>query len=305
MSDLILHHYALSPFSEKVRALLGYCNLPWHSAITREMPPRPVLQALAGGYRKIPVAQAGADIFCDTATIATEIAVRAGKPELAPQNCSDEVKQFIAAVEMDVFFACVFASASWSLHKKVLKTLSLLELVSFFADRIKMGRTAAVRIVKPGQAPTILRQHLQDMETRLQQDFLFGAEPNIADFAAYHSLWMVRDAGEKNTVDPYPRVMAWMDRIQGFGHGQPTAINPQQALTIARDHEPRPLAEEEQQDDLLGREVTISPADYARDATRGRLVGSSVSRWVIARETTELGTVHVHFPKPGYSLKPV
>jgi hypothetical protein len=46
--------------------MLGYADLSWQSCITREMPPRPLLARLAGGYRKIPVAQIGADIFCDS-----------------------------------------------------------------------------------------------------------------------------------------------------------------------------------------------------------------------------------------------
>jgi len=83
MTDLILHHYPMSPFSQKTRSMLGYANLPWQSVITREMLPRPHLQTLAGGYRKIPVAQIGADIFCDSHSIASEIARLSDKPELA------------------------------------------------------------------------------------------------------------------------------------------------------------------------------------------------------------------------------
>lgn len=302
MSDLILHHYALSPFSEKVRAMLGYTDLPWQSAITREMPPRPVLATLAGGYRKVPIAQCGADVFCDTATISAEIAIRSGKPELARQNCSDEVNQFITHVELDVFFASVMSSASWALNKKVLKTLTVIDLFKFFADRIKMGRTASIRIVKPGEAPGILKQHLKDMESRLQQDFLFGSEPNIADFAAYHSLWMVRDAGEKKFVKPYANVNAWMDRIKAFGEGQRSEINAQDTLAIAKSSEPRSISEEERQDDLIGRRVSIAPADYAQDETLGELVGSTASKWIMARQNPAVGTVHVHFPKHGYSI---
>ena len=302
MSDLILHHYALSPFSEKVRAMLGYADLPWQSAITREMPPRPILATLAGGYRKIPVAQCGADIFCDTAVICSEIAVRAGKPELARQNCSDEVNQFIAHVELEVFFACVMSSASWALNKKVLKTLSIIDLFKFFADRIKMGRTASVRMVKPGEAPAILKQHLRDMEARLEQDFLFGTEPNIADFAAYHSLWMVRDAGEKKVVQSYPGVNAWMDRIKAFGEGRRSEIDAEQTLLIAKNSEPREITSEEKQDELVGRKVSIAPADYAQNETVGELVGSSANRWIIARSDPAVGTVHVHFPKQGFSI---
>ena len=62
MSTLILHNYPMSPFSEKTRAMLGVAGLSWRSAPTREMPPRPVLAALAGGYRKVPLAQIGADL---------------------------------------------------------------------------------------------------------------------------------------------------------------------------------------------------------------------------------------------------
>ncbi|RLT96754.1 glutathione S-transferase family protein [Ketobacter sp.] len=302
MSDLILHHYALSPFSEKVRAMLGYTNLPWQSAITREMPPRPVLATLAGGYRKIPVAQCGADIFCDTATISTEIAIRSGKPELARQNCSDEVNQFIAYVELEVFFASVLSSASWALNKKVLKTLSILDLFKFFADRIRMGRNASIPMVKPGEAPAILKRHLQDMESRLQQDFLFGDTPNVADFAAYHSLWMVRDAGEKKYVRPYPGVNGWMDRIKAFGEGQRTEITAEQTLQIAKSSEPRPITDAEKQDELIGTRVSIAPADYAQDASVGELVGSSANRWIIARDDPKVGRVHVHFPKQGFSI---
>ena len=31
MADLILHHYASSPFSEKFRLVLGYKQLAWRS----------------------------------------------------------------------------------------------------------------------------------------------------------------------------------------------------------------------------------------------------------------------------------
>lgn len=97
MNTLILHHYAMSPFSQKSRSMLGYAGLQWLSVITREMPPRPFLEHLTGGYRKIPVAQIGADIFCDTRTIATEIARLAGHPELALENCAGEVQARQAA----------------------------------------------------------------------------------------------------------------------------------------------------------------------------------------------------------------
>ena len=70
MSKIYLHHYPASTFSEKIRALFGYLDLEWHSVETSVIMPRPLLMPLSGGYRRIPVAQIGADVYCDTKIIA-------------------------------------------------------------------------------------------------------------------------------------------------------------------------------------------------------------------------------------------
>ncbi|MES3013082.1 MAG: glutathione S-transferase N-terminal domain-containing protein, partial [Pseudomonadota bacterium] len=67
MSELILHHYAGSPFSEKVRLILGFKGLAWRSVIVPNIMPKPDVVALTGGYRRTPFMQIGADIYCDTA----------------------------------------------------------------------------------------------------------------------------------------------------------------------------------------------------------------------------------------------
>jgi len=43
MADLILHHYATSPFSEKIRLILGYKKLAWKSVIIPQIMPKPDL----------------------------------------------------------------------------------------------------------------------------------------------------------------------------------------------------------------------------------------------------------------------
>ena len=62
----------MSPYSEKIRAMFGYLGIQWQSALTTAMPPRPVLQSLAGGYRKIPVRLVGMQ---DERGVATGLAV--------------------------------------------------------------------------------------------------------------------------------------------------------------------------------------------------------------------------------------
>ena len=66
MNTPILHHYQTSPFSEKVRLVLGYKNLAWRSVLVPSIMPKPDVLALTGGYRKTPFLQIGADVYCDT-----------------------------------------------------------------------------------------------------------------------------------------------------------------------------------------------------------------------------------------------
>lgn len=304
MQDLVLHHYPMSPFSEKIRAMLGYTALPWQSAITREMPPRPLLAMLAGGYRKIPVAQAGSDIFCDSRTIATEIAARAGKPELALENCSAEAQAYVGVVDLEVFFACVMAGGTRKLNRKVRASMSLPDIARFAWDRINMGRKASVKTVGfRGARPRVL-VHLADVEQRLQRDFLFGAQPNHADFSTYHGLWFIRDLGESRMIDAFPKTIAWMDRMKAFGHGDRREITAQVALEIAKDSTPRAIPDAYRAGTMIGKSVKIAPSDYGQVPTAGILAGETPTQWILAREEQGLGTLHVHFPRQGYSLIP-
>lgn len=305
MSGLILHNYAMSPFAEKMRSMLGYSQLEWQSVTTREMPPRPMLAQLAGGYRKIPVAQMGADVFCDTRVIASEIAALSNKPLLALENCNPDVQAFVKEVDLEIFFACIMAGGSKRLRDKARQSMSLLELARFAWDRINMGRTAKVKMPGPRTAMPKVLDHLQRMEGLIKQDFLFGTEPCHGDFSAYHSLWFIRDLGERSFINDYPNTIAWMDRMKAFGHGKRIEISAEAALAQARSAQPRAVPDEFRQDSLIGRTVSLAPSDYGCDATTGTLVGSGPHRWILARESGDLGTVHVHFPKQGFAVSAV
>lgn len=304
MPNFILHHYAMSPFSEKIRVMLGYAGLDWQSCITREMPPRPLLARLAGGYRKIPVAQIGADIFCDSHIIAAEIAQLGNKPELALENLDATQQAYIAKVDLDIFFACLFASGTMKLNLKVLKSMSLLDVGRCIHDRINVGRNSKVRSVNPLKAKEQVRAHLADLEQRLTQEFLFGSTPTHADFSTYHSLWFVHDLAESPLTQGHPRVLNWLARMKAFGHGAAQQISEAQALAAAR-AEPRAIAAKYKQDAMIGINVSIAPADYGCEPTVGVLVGAGADRWIVSRQDSELGALHVHFPRQGYTLKAV
>jgi len=301
MSDLILHHYPMSPFSEKIRVMLGYTQLDWQSVITREMPPRPQLAILAGGYRKIPVAQIGADIFCDTRTIAAEIAALAGKPKLALEKLTTRQQGFASEVDLEVFAACVTAAGTRAMGRKFRQALSLADMARFIWDRLNFG----LAVPSPRAARERVRLHLDSLEHMLEQPFLFGKQPNHADFSTYHSLWFLHDLAESRLLDGYPLTLAWMQRMRAFGHGGRREISAQQALDSALQATPRSIPAAHRKDPHIGQMMQITPADYGQIATSGTLVGVTPSRWILARETSEAGSIHLHFPRQGFVLAPV
>ncbi|MDO8719512.1 MAG: glutathione S-transferase N-terminal domain-containing protein, partial [Polaromonas sp.] len=85
MTELILHHYPTSPFAEKIRLILGYKQIPWKSVLIPAIMPKPDVLALTGGYRKTPVLQIGADIYCDSALIADVLEHIQPRPTLYPE----------------------------------------------------------------------------------------------------------------------------------------------------------------------------------------------------------------------------
>lgn len=302
MPDLILHHYPMSPFSQKVRSMLGYAGLPWHSALHAESPPRPALQVLAGGYRKIPVAQAGADVFCDSRVIAEEIAARAGRPELILDELPAAVQDYVARVDLELFLACMVAAGNRTLRRKARATMGLGGMLRFAWDRLNIGRTARVPAsVLRGARPAVLA-HAADLEQRLVQDFLFGDRPNHADFSTFHGLWVIHVLAESRLLLDFPRLVAWLARMQAFGEGLHAPLTAEAALALARQATPRVISDTWRDDALIGRRVAVAPDDYARDASVGVLVGATRTRLILAREQAQVGTVHVHFPRRGYAV---
>ncbi|HEX7373600.1 MAG TPA: glutathione S-transferase N-terminal domain-containing protein, partial [Steroidobacteraceae bacterium] len=84
MTDLILHSYDASPFTQRALKMLAIKRLAWRGVTTPMMPPKPDLIALTGGYRGTPVLQIGADLYIDSQRIARELEQRHPEPSLFP-----------------------------------------------------------------------------------------------------------------------------------------------------------------------------------------------------------------------------
>src|SRR5215831_2078655 len=106
MHEIILHHYPASPFSEKVRLTFGLKGVPWRAVEQPNIMPKPELLPLTGGYRKIPVMQIGADVYCDSQCIVRELERRFPKPSV---HAGGEATSWAFAVYSDrvLFMATV------------------------------------------------------------------------------------------------------------------------------------------------------------------------------------------------------
>ena len=107
MSELILHHYPESLFSEKARAMLNARGLAWRSTIIPMIAPRPDTIPLTGGYRRTPVLQVGADIYCDTAIIAAYIDNKGTGPTFYPASSRLAAQTLARWVDTELFWASV------------------------------------------------------------------------------------------------------------------------------------------------------------------------------------------------------
>ena len=114
MADLILHHYPTSPFAEKVRLVLGYKQLAWKSVFIPPVMPKPDVLALTGGYRKTPILQIGADIYCDTALICNVLEHLALSPALYPTAHSGLARTVAQWADETLFRAAMAYSISGS-----------------------------------------------------------------------------------------------------------------------------------------------------------------------------------------------
>lgn len=82
MPEIILHHYPTATFSDRVRLALGLKGVTWRSVTIPGAMPKPDVTALAGGYRRAPVMQIGADICCDTHLILSKLEELEPEPTL-------------------------------------------------------------------------------------------------------------------------------------------------------------------------------------------------------------------------------
>lgn len=307
MSDLILHHYPTSPFAEKIRLILGYKQLAWKSVFIPMIMPKPDLTALTGGYRKTPVLQIGADVYCDTALICDVLEHWAPTPSLYPEAIKGTARIVAQWADSALFTAAMAYNFQPAGVAQVFEGAPAEGIQAFVADRAAM-RGGAARMAS-SDATSTYKSYLRRLANMLHgQDFLLGEQPCVADFAAYHPLWFTqeRTPALAGILDATPEVQAWMVRMKALGHGTPGKFSAEQALQQALDATPAALTGDVFQDEhgiALGSPVVVAADNFGLEPTEGELVAATRTRYSLRRSDERAGTVHVHFPRIGFTLK--
>jgi glutathione S-transferase len=305
MKDLIVHHYDSSPFSEKIRLILGFKGLGWRSVRVPVILPKPDVVALTGGYRRTPFLQIGGDIYCDTALMGRVIDGAAPAPPLYPAWAGGQQHVLAQWADSALFWSAIAYTMQPAAVAHLFGGAPPEFLKEFRADRALM--TAGMRRATSADAGAQLAIYLAWLEGMLGGSgaFLLGAQPCIADFAVAHSLWYMRRAPPVAAVlEPFSRLLGWFERVAALGHGKREELSSREALTLAAHASAyAPAAVEAGQGFEAGAPVTVAATDYATDLVSGTLVGLTNDEVVLERSDPRAGTVHVHFPRIGYQIK--
>lgn len=307
VTELILHHYDFSNFSEKIRLIMGLKTLRWSSVEIPAYEPKPLYTPLTAGYRRTPALQIGADIYCDTRLIAEVLEARAPVPTLFPGSqrlTKARCETLRAWAEIEIFWPVALYATGTQADKFP---------PEFHADRAHLHRKPQptieqVKAAAPRYRASVCEQ-LPWIEDLLSDgaDFLLGDAISLADFMVYLAPWFLELIDPDNTwLAEQPLTVAWMQRVAGIGHGDRHDIDANAALEIARNNDPLPLstaAYEIPEGLALGDMVEVRPATESSPAT-GLLVAVDEHRLSIAYAHERVGNVHVHFPRLGYQLRP-
>lgn len=300
MPEIILHHYPTSVFSERVRLGLGLKGLSWRSVIIPGMMPKPDLLPLTGGYRRTPVMQIGADVFCDTAVILRRIEALRPEPSLFPGGSEGVATALAWWADKAVW---------WPLLGVLADTISEKIPADFAAERKAFGFPLAKEDVRP-----LIHRHLAQGAAHLGtlasmlsdgRSFLLGDAPSLADLAAYSFLWVLKDQGgaEAEARLPLQPLRAWAGRVEAIGHGFPSPMSAEEALAVALNAEPETPdlpANGDPSGLAAGQDVIVTPDDTGRDPVRGTLVAADMQELIIRSSHPRVGAVNIHFPRSGF-----
>ncbi|MBC7506894.1 MAG: glutathione S-transferase family protein [Sandarakinorhabdus sp.] len=300
----ILHQYQTSPFSELVRAAFGLKGIAWQSVIIPNIMPKPDLVELTGGYARTPVVQIGADIYCDTAAILAALDRLQPEPSLYPAPLGALHKVMASWAGGPQFMAHVGAA---------LGAMPDGALPQAFVDdrkgRFGLDMKALARATPHLTTQALTAAHWLDHSLADGRAFIGGAAPGHADLAFYSNIWFVRGnpfaAATTSQIFALPHLAAWYERVAALGHGSPTTISAEDAITVAAVADPAPVTGRIDAPFVEGQMVAVKTDGSGDAPVRGQLAQCDPTGIILLRKGIRCGTVAVHFPRLGQIVMPV
>ena len=303
--ELILHHYDLSPFAEKIRLAMGLKKLNWRSVKIDPMPPRPFLEPLTGGYRRTPVLQIGADIYCDTHLILRTLnRLHPDSPALLSNATTQPLCWWWDKATFEP------AVVLWAgLHGDKLPQ-------KFVDDRKKFTPTFDLRKEVNEENVPLKAQHINSHLVWLTdmlaggRSFLQG-EPSALDITAYHTLWFIKRNCGTSAENLLPQLyqpgllQSWYERVAALGHGISEQMTPEQAFDVAKQAEPaetKYISNESNGTWTVGERLRVTPDDTGRVPVEGSFVAADGHEIVLRLSDEKAGNINVHFPRAGFEI---
>jgi glutathione S-transferase len=267
--------------------------------------PRPDLMPLTGGYRRTPVMQIGADVYCDTQCILRELERRFPQPTLYPGASEGLCWAVTMVADRPLFQACVAV---------IFGNLGPSDLPAGFAeDRERLsGRPFDFEgmAARGPYARDQWRAYADWTERQLADGrrYLLGGSPSLADLSVFIEVWFLENAyrGAAALLAEFPALRAWAVRVRAIGHGKRTEMTSAAALRIGTAATPATLEHLDAEDPnglRPGDRVTVAPDDYGRIPVAGEVVSSSAQHVAIRRRDPVAGEVVVHFPRAGFVVE--
>lgn len=308
MQAVILHHFETSPFSEKLRRALAYKQIPWKSVLVPPTLPKPDVVELTGGYRRTPFLQIGADVYCDTALVCELLDRLCPQPPLYPAAGGGLARLLAQWADSTLFWAAVAGPRDPGRLYGGMPDRAQ----AFSEDRRAMF--GSMQLLPRNDAAAAMACHVQRLSDTLgDQPFLLGDAPTVADFAAYHPLWLtrIRQPAEADILGATANLRDWMDRMERLGVERAQPFDAQQAIAEAAAAEPLTIGTGpwgaadfvDHHGIALGDPVTIRAESFGLEPTAGILVAATHNHYTLRRSGQRVGCVHVHFPRLGYILE--
>jgi len=305
--EVIFHAYPQSPVAEKVRVVFGIKGLDWRSVEIPRLPPKPMLTALTGGYRRTPVMQIGADIYCDSQCIIRELERRFPSPTIMPtaeHGLMWCLSRWTDGPLFDQTVRHVLGAAGDGLDKDFAADRGRLYLGEDWAAGLKQANADLPHLVSQMRVPlSWVNAQLSDGRA-----FLLGDQPAAIDAQFYYVVWFLRGrwSGGPSFLSEFEQLLRWEDNIRAIGHGTSSIMDAGDAISRAHGAvsiAPTGVAAHEPQGVSVGQSVTIRPdVNGGEQPVVGTIRYADAQTVVIERSADDVGTVCVHFPRAGYRI---